>query len=249
MRLDDRSQCLTELAFDRWFAREELLEHSGRVEDHLLVCTRCRVRGELMQRERAAFLAKAPTIAANTALARKSLQARRAGGRARDRGTRAWFAWPAAAMAAAIAAVLMWHAPPQTERRKGGSEVAFYVKRGARVARGASGDTVYPGDLLRFTYSNAAPAYLALLGRDRRSASVYFPAADQAERVAAGRDQALDFSLELDGELGEERLYVVLCPAEYALAPLREELEKSGELRARAGCRLERIALRKEAPP
>jgi hypothetical protein len=78
---------------------------------------------------------------------------------------------------------------------------------------------------------------------------VYFPAPDQAARVAAGRDQALDFSLELDGQLGEERLYLVLCPAGYALAPLRDELEKNGELRAPAGCRLERVALRKEARP
>ena len=94
---------------------------------------------------------------------------------------------------------------PNAARAAARSPSTSSVARALHAAHPAT--RVYPGDLLRFTYSNAAPAYLALLGRDRRSASVYFPAADQAERVAAGRDQALDFSLELDGELGEERLY------------------------------------------
>jgi hypothetical protein len=111
-----------------------------------------------------------------------------------------------------------------------------------------NGGTAYPGDQLRFTYSSARAAYLAVLGHDARAASVYFPSGESAVRVESGRDLPLDFSLELDAQLGEEQLYVVLCPSQYALSPLRAELEASGQLRGATGCLVERITLRKEAP-
>jgi hypothetical protein len=116
------------------------------------------------------------------------------------------------------------------------------------VERGVSGVTAYPGDQLRFTYSSERPAYLAVLGRDQRATSVYFPSGPSAARVEGGRDLPLDFSLELDAQLGEEQLYLVLCPSQYAVSPLRTELEASGDLRAAPGCVVERIALHKEAP-
>ena len=122
------------------------------------------------------------------------------------------------------------------------------MKRGSHVERGVNGGTACPGDQLRFTYSSERPAYLAVLGHDERAASVYFPSGQSAVRVEGGRDRPLDFSLELDEQLGEEQLYLVLCPSQYALSPLLAELEARGELRAGADCLVERIALHKEAP-
>jgi hypothetical protein len=255
MQLDDRDGCVTDLAFDRWFAYEHDEARAAQLAEHLRSCARCRVRGELLAREREAFLSKAPSLAANAERARTLRRADRGWLRA----PRTWLA-AAAAAGAAAAMLLAWAAGPREsaqryahagdgERRKGGFNVGFYVKRGPIVQRGVSGDTVHPGDQLGFTYSSETPVYLALLGSDGRSASVYFPASDSAVRVPAGSDVALDFSLELDEQLGTERLFAVSCPAPYALAPLRRALLERGDLPAPAGCRVERIALHKQAAP
>lgn len=255
MPLEDRSDCVTDFGFDEWLAGGGSAEERARIAAHVRCCTRCGLRGELIERERAVFLAKAPTIAANSELARRS--------RARKR--------PASKLGGPVSLGLLivaligafgWQlgapalfeergaAMPANggERRKGSSQVGFYIKRGSKVERGESGGTVYPGDQLRITYSSERPAYLAVLGRDERSASVYFPSGESAVRIKGGRHVPLDFSLELDAQLGEEQLFVVLCPAEYALSPLLAELEASGQLRAALGCFVEHIALHKEAP-
>jgi hypothetical protein len=257
MQLEDRSECVSDLGFDEWFADEGSPDERARFTAHLQTCTRCRLRGELFDRERAAFLAKAPTLDANADWAQRSRQAKRA---QRLRGAPAWLGLSAAAVIGMLVAWIglpfkpwattgVTAAPDTGERSKGAAQVGFYIKRGEHVQRGANGDTVYPGDQLRFTYSSVRPMYLALLGRDQRTASVYFPSGAQAARVDSARDRALDFSLELDAQLGDERLFAMLCPNEFALGPLRAELEASGELHAAAECRVERIALRKAAPP
>lgn len=255
MQLEDRSDCVTDFGFDAWFAGEGSASERARVTAHVQSCTRCGVRGELLGQERAVFLAKAPTIAANAELARHGQVPKRA---ARTLGAPVWLGLLVVALVGAFGSQLsssaFFDTPPAAqpanggERRKGGSRVSFYVKRGARVERGVNGSTAYPGDQLRFTYSSERPAYLAVLGHDQRTASVYFPSGQSAVRVESGRDLPLDFSLELDGQLGEEQLFLVLCPSQYALSPLLAELEASGGLRAGVGCLVERIALHKEAP-
>ena len=71
MQLEDRSDCVTDFGFDAWFAGEGSASERARVTAHVQSCTRCGLRGELLGQERAVFLAKAPTIAANAALARR----------------------------------------------------------------------------------------------------------------------------------------------------------------------------------
>jgi hypothetical protein len=255
MQSEDRSDCVTDFGFDEWLAGEGSDAERARVAAHVQSCTRCGLRGELIERERKVFLAKVPTIGANAELARQS-RARKSP--ARKLGAPVWLGLLAVALIGALGSQLgplaLFERPDapvpanEGERLNGNSQVGFYIKRGSRVERGASGVVAYPGDQLRFTYSSERPAYLAVLGRDERAASVYFPSGESAVRIERGRHVPLDFSLELDEQLGEEQLYVVLCPAQYALSPLVAELEASGQLRAGAGCFVERIALHKEAP-
>jgi hypothetical protein len=238
---------VTDFALDQWRAGEHTEEREAALAAHLRGCARCRARNELLECERAAFLARAPTLEDNARLARRHERA--------DRARRTPALRVALTLAAAAAAVLAVVASrPGTdhaagERRKGGVGVGFYVKRGAHIMRGSTEDPVHPGDLLRFTYTSDAPAYWALLGRDAHAASVYFPSTIGAARLPAGHDRPLDFSLELDGQLGVERLFVVRCPQAFALEPLRRALASDGDLRAPAPCHVERIALRKEPPP
>lgn len=245
MQLDDREGCVTDLGFDLWFARECSEQQTARLQAHLDSCARCRVRGELLERERHAFLSQMPTLADHAEYTRRL----RRSPPGPLRSARSWLPLAAAAAAATVIALVIPPVSRPSERLKGGFSIGFYLKHGERVRRGVSGETVYPGDQLRFTYSSDAPIYLALFGRDEHGASLYFPASAEAVRVAAGRERALDFSLEFDAQLGTEQLFVVSCPTAYPLAPLRDALLDTSDLQLPAACRVERIALRKEAPP
>jgi hypothetical protein len=133
-----------------------------------------------------------------------------------------------------------------SERSKGGFALGFYIKHGTHVRRGNSGEVVSPQDQLRFTYSSEAPFYFALLGRDARFANVYFPASNTAAPLRAASNGALDFSLLLDAEPGDEHFYAVACPSAFALEPLRRALLDTRELVAAPGCHVHRILLHKE---
>jgi hypothetical protein len=153
---------------------------------------------------------------------------------------------------ARVDALLMMRAAPGLEppatRIKGGPSASFFIKRGERVTRGVSGATVQPGDALRFTYTSEQDVHLALLGLDARTASVYFPSGQRAAPVAAGRDVALDFSIELDAQLGEEQIHALFCSEPVELEPLRAQLASARQLRAPASCTAQRIVLHKAAP-
>jgi hypothetical protein len=249
MQLEDREACATDLAFDRWFAQEYTPARTARFEEHLQGCTRCRVRGELLERERAKFLANAPTLAANQTRLRQ-LRAISPGGRRFSVPRWLPFAVAAIAVFGLVPAIrsLTSDAANGGERSKGGFYVGFYVKHGEELRPGASGEVVQPGDQLRFTVSSKTPVYLALLGRDEHTASVYFPAASDAAHVAAGSEEPLDFSLELDPQLGTERLFAIACPTAFPVAPLRAALQAEHNLKVPADCQIERITLQKEQP-
>jgi hypothetical protein len=145
-------------------------------------------------------------------------------------------------------------APPdpgeEGTRLKGGARLAFYVKRGTSVLPGIDGQVVYPGDQLRFTVSNEAPEHLAILSLDGASvASVYFPSGPDSASLGRGRDQALDSSVELDATLGRERLWAVFCVEPFRTEPLREQLEREGNLPELAHCTIDSLSIVKEPLP
>jgi hypothetical protein len=146
------------------------------------------------------------------------------------------------------ALLVVWTgSPSEVTRSKGAPHVTWFVKRGEQVQRGRTGETLYPGDSLRFVYSSDAPRFLALFNLDAREASVYYPSTPDALRVRAGNEVALDFSVELDALLGTERVYAMFCEETFRLEPLRAALFETGRLPERAGCRSEMITLRKVA--
>lgn len=241
MQLEDRTECLTDLMFDRWFARELPPPQAAQLEGHVRDCTRCRLRRELLERERTTFLALAPTLEAS---AERIRQLRNISApAARKRRTPSWLPLAAAATICSCMLAALLPAAEPSERRKGSFQLGFYVKRGAEIHRGTSGESVQPFDELGFRYTSSVPVYISVLGRDQHSASVYFPSA----RLAAGRELPLDFSLQLDATLGTELVFAVSCPAPFASERLREALQRTGTLEAPSGCRVERIELKKEA--
>jgi hypothetical protein len=139
---------------------------------------------------------------------------------------------PAAAVAGlglALAAslFLVLRTPPAAERVKGpGVGFAMYVQHGTEVRRAAPGETVSPGDAVRFAVSTPRPAFVAVLSLDPAGkASVYFPQAPRAAHVPAGSEVPLPLGTRLDATTGEERLLGIFCASAVELEPIREALE------------------------
>jgi hypothetical protein len=241
--LSKDASCITDFTFDRCYARELSAAQERDLRAHLESCAHCSLRCEQLERQRAAFHRRAPDWQ-SFAAGRAPVPARTP--RGLWRGPR----WAVLGLAAA-AAIALFVVPTEKERTpavrsKGKASIGFYVKHGEQVRRGASGERVRPGEVVRFLYSTEQRAYFALLHADAARASVYFPSATQASLVAPGRGVALDFGIRLDPMLGAERVYGLFCAEPVALEPLRAGLEAAGELRAVAGCQIDGIVLNKE---
>jgi hypothetical protein len=252
------SQCASELAIDEALTGELPMHALSQLERHREQCAQCHARWDGIVRERATFLSTAPSFEALGARVERA-QRRRAA-----RRTPGLALGVLATGAAAAAVLLLVRAPdagvapdarpgsetgnPAAERSKGGPRIGFFIKRGTLVRAGHNGAVVQPGDRLRFVYSSDTPRHLALFNLDGRGSSTYYPPQPTAARVGAGREVALDFSVELDDYVGDERVFAVFCEAPFELEPLRHELAQHNALRARAGCVVDSLRLVKKEP-
>lgn len=210
------SACHSGLQFDRYLLGELPAGEAAELRAHLAGCARCTACVEsLRPREALPALRVVP------------LRPRR---------------WPrlaaaGAGLAAAASLLIVLRAPPPGERAKGpGFAIAMYVQHGAAVRRAAPGESVSPGDAVRFAVDAPASGYLAVLSVDpEKRASIYFPSGDRAAPIEAGRDLALPAATRLDATVGEERLTALFCTAPVELSPLRAALEQ-GAFKLPDGC-------------
>lgn len=238
MRLNTAQDCVSDLALDEWASDELDAAASERVGTHVAGCSRCRGRHEQLTREREQFYTAAPDFESH---ARVHVPQRE---RARPRNAKVFAFIGVAAVAAAVGLALF---PPSAGTRlKGGPNIGYFVKRGDRVRTGDAATVLHAGDLVRFTYSSEQGRHFALLSRDSRSTTVYYPSSEHSVRVEAGSRVPLEFSVELDDAPGEERVYGMFCESSFEIAPLRAALAARGDLPAPAGCELDRLTLRKE---
>lgn len=235
------AECISDLAFDEWRAGELEGGARARLESHLASCERCRTRTDAQEQAAAAFLQRfpPPPQPAITAIGHEPRHERR---------RVPWVAAGASLLAVAAALVLVVRpAGNETTRTKGGAHVAFFVKRGERVFEGSSGERLQAGDRLRFTVTLQRAQHLAIFSRDARGvASVYYPAGSATRVLPAGRDIALDSSVELDATLGDERLYALFCDDAIAVEAIRAALERTGSVVAPAGCTIDEAVFTKE---
>jgi hypothetical protein len=238
-------ECISDLVFDEWLSGE--LDHALKpgLEAHLSGCERCSQRRDQLLDQRDAFLERLPSW--------DSLAARRGGQKAREWNL-SWQRpgpWAVLACAAciALAFVIPRALPSAGVRTKGGPRIGFYVKRGEQVVRGMSGEKVHKGEQLRFTYSSDAATHLGLIYHDASAATTYYPLDAHAAAVKPGRDVALDFAVELDAELGVERVVALFCDDPIALEPVRAALQATGRLPELAGCSVDVVVLDKQSTP
>lgn len=210
-------QCLSDLLLDRWIAGESLAaDERAHAEAHIQGCAACAGRREVLLREVREFdlPLRLPTPAP----------------RPRWRfplGLRVGFA-----AACAAAGVLLFL--PSTEepgiRTKGAASLSVIARtQEGTVARVLPGDTLAPGDAIRFEVRTTEPAVVAILGID--AAGAVTPYVEGVE-VEAGGAQLLPGSILLDGTLGPERIVALFCEAPPGRAHL---LEAGAEALKRAG--------------
>jgi hypothetical protein len=235
--------CLSELRLDRWVAGELNGPERGDVESHVRGCRRCATRQEARQLERRQFQETAPPL---------PFQARPAAAVVEDaalvtRKRQGFFSrkWPlfgaGAALAVALAAAFIlvpWALSPCCSetiqiKGKGSRRVRFFVHDGVAgtVREGESGETVHPGDRIRFAFNHDAlgDRRVAVLSRDAAGkVSVYFP--DGVRQTAppppSSADGLIAYSIQLDETLGPETLYAVYCTGAVALEPMKIALSR-----------------------
>jgi Domain of unknown function (DUF4384) len=229
--------CLSDLRFDRWLCGELTATEQSDARAHVDACARCSARLQEITRARRAYEQDPVALVAP--------------GSARPRRHRRYYA-AAGALALAACALLALLNPTSRDslRSKGSAHAGFYVLRDGQVHRAAAGEELRPGDRVRFFIRSRTASYVAILSLDpAEQASVYFPAAARAQLVAAGSEQLLPVSVELDDTLGEERWYALYCREPVLVEPLRAQLqEQRGSWSPPGGCELQRIQVRKVAP-
>lgn len=258
--------CVTDLRLDEWSAGELEPEAAAEVHAHVTSCDRCWTRHEVFEHVRTSFLEQAPEFQAPTptptptpiptpipSLPRLEVVRGDPAPLPPSR-RRLQIAAALSSVALAAAAVLLIATDPESEpltgvRPKGGAHIDFFVKRGKHVERGVRGRALRAGDELRFTYSTTEDSHLAIFDLDAHSASTFFPNAQHAERVAAGQDVALDFSVELDGTPGDEWVHALFCREPFEVEPVRAALADKRGLSIPKGCQLDVISIAKVRSP
>ncbi len=241
--------CASDLRLDRLLAGELGADERETLLAHVSECETCSARHAEFSKQWQTLAADGPDF--STLVLR--VNRRRA---ARD-GRRSRRVYVAGVVAVAAAAVLAFApiapstsdpAPDQT-RSKGKPHIGYFVKRGEAVVDGVPGAALHPGDRIRFVTSSERPRYLALLNRDARGVSVYYPSTGRAARVPAGSAVPLDFSVKLDDYLGRERVFAVFCDESFAVEPVRAALQANGAPPMSAGCSVATLDLEKESGP
>jgi hypothetical protein len=257
--VDDHGACISNLEFDEWLAAELDAASALRCERHAAECARCAERRAQLEREAAAFHAQAPHFDPAAIRARQAAQggaaaeptSRSAGPRRASRLPQLSAAFAAcAALAAAVTLLLRPVESGPRTRAKGAPHLGFFVKRAEQVVRGDDATPVQPNDLIRFVYSADRSYYFALFDLDARTASVYFPSTPGAQQVRPGNDMPLDFSVQLDAQLGTERVIGVFCAEPFEVEAVRSALASTAPLPAALErCERAELRLHKRAPP
>ena len=184
------ANCLSDLLLDRWRVRELSEVEEASVKAHVRACAACARRKVELAKEALDF--DVPLRLPRRA--RRSLRR----------------SLPLAAAAAAASLLLFL---PSTDspgiRTKGGASLSVVARRAdGTIAPVLPGDTLAPGDAIRFEVRTGEPAIVAVLGID--AAGAVTPYVDEVAIESEG-PQLLPGAIRLDETLGPERIVALFC--------------------------------------
>jgi len=207
--------CLSALRFDRWMMGELDSTDAESVGTHVAACAACSTAVAGMRGVREEVHAfPLPAV-----LVRPQF---------RRRLPRPVVAGVGLALAASLLLVVRSEVGDRVRRKGPGLGLAMYVQHGTEVRRASPGESVSPGDAIRFAVSTPVPAFVAILSLDPSGrAWIYFPEGPQAVQVPAGTEVPLPLGTRLDETTGEERLLGLFCATPVELEPIRLALEQA----------------------
>ncbi|MGC4117674.1 MAG: zf-HC2 domain-containing protein [Myxococcales bacterium] len=220
--MNDRGH-LSDLELDLFELGSLSPDERSAADAHLSACERCRSR----QTEHGAARERFEKV---RAAAWQSIEARAARRPARW----LWRLSLALVPVAALLLLVLVRAPelsdPSSPGVKGDPLLRIYALHQGKVRELSSGDKVVPGDRIRFVADpgDNGGHYLLVISVDgANKPSVYVPfAGERSLPLAAGR-QELPGSVELDGTLGPERLFIFFSSRELASAPILQALARN----------------------
>lgn len=225
------SACPSRLELSRWEACPEPAR-PGEFTAHVGECQRCASILSDISESRALLLGSDPSAASERAarIIMETLRLRRS--------RRRWLRYLAPVLLVpAAAALLLFVRPAPTSHSgevKGRIIMETYCKRGGKVFPVADGGEVFPGDQLRFAYTQDRPGYLLVFGVD--DAGTIFPYYEENRLVGmpvlAGGRVFLPGAVELDAHKGWERIYSIWTESPLTDAAVRSAVASS---LARAG--------------
>ena len=239
--------CRSSLAIDRWLSGELSAAQAEELRAHAGDCARCQPAVAMLR-----GMAEEPLPPPS--FLRPKLVAVEGGSNPIDATNKSETSvnhWPHRSRKAALGAACLAIAAsllialrhkdtsPETERSKGAPiSLDIYVQHGEQVRRALPGESVAPGDAIRFALGSKSGGYAAVLSLDPGSqASIYFPLDARAAPIAGGAEVALPLSTRLDQTRGQEQIFALLCDSPIELEPLRANLQ-AGSFTLPAGCSL-----------
>ena len=146
--------CLSALRLDRWMMGELERSDAETVGTHVSACADCSAAVAGMRGVREEVRALPPPLHSGAPPLRR-------------RAPLAAVAGLGLALAAGLVLVAPRRSPPSRRALKGtGLALTMYVQHGGEVRRAAPGESVSPGDAVRFAVSTPSPAYVAVLSLD-----------------------------------------------------------------------------------
>lgn len=155
---------------------------------------------------------------------------------------RSWLRWfiPASALAAAAAVILVVFrkggdtpARPPDDLAVKGDEVSLIVHlaSGDGSKRLTSGDTVRPGDRIRFELGGIKPGFVAIIGIDGSGTpTVYHPDRGAAPTAYDPANRLVPGAIELDATPGDERFFAIYSERPFAFDVVVPALATNGAL-------------------
>lgn len=206
-------QHLSDLLLDRILVGEDV----GAARAHLDACAECRARLEALDRAALEFRRTAP-IQMMAARTRRRLNAT----------PRMIFSSLGAIAAAAIVLLLVVRPDDPDVRLKGGVALSVYRQRDAAAESLLPHARVRPGDALRFGVKSPRAGFAAVASIDGAGVvTIYAPPGPELEAIAAGKEQLLDGTVELDATLGQERLIAFVCKDALRTGEVRAAIERA----------------------
>lgn len=236
--MSEPQACVSDLAIDRYLARELSTVASDSLESHAASCPRCSERLSVLRADAGSTRDALPAL---------------------PRAPQSRVPWVGVLAVAAglLLAVMAGRAflggdeavAPAPDRiaqtrTKGRAHLTLYVRRDDRV-RAFEGETLRAGDALAFAYTSSVDTHLAVFDVDAGEVTCLHPGSVGMAKAEAGTDVEIDLAVALDGSLSEESIVAVFCEEPEPTATLADALASGSAVPI--GCSAEWIRLPKES--